>query len=725
MSTHQSPLDPILKPRSIAVIGASRQENTIGNQIVRNLTRFGFTGSVHPINRKATSVCSIAAVPTVLDLDAAPDMAVIAVPKEAVQNVARDCATRGVRGLVVISAGFREIGEAGGRLERELIEIVRSNGMRMVGPNCMGVLNTDPAISMNATFADLMPPHGAFAFMSQSGALGLSVLDYAQEYGIGISQFVSVGNKPDVSGNDLLLQWETDPAVKVILMYVENFGNPTKFLEIASRVTRTKPIVALKSGRSQIGAQAAASHTGALAASDRAIDALLTQAGVLRASSMEELFDMAIAFGSKALPRSHRTAILTNSGGPGILAADALSAYDLEMPALSAATVETLRRVLPAEASLRNPLDMIASAQPAAYRIALEALLADPQVDAALAIFVPPMGVSQQDVAEAVVAAARTSDVKPVTAVLMGRNGLPQGRAELREAGIPAYIFPESAARGMSALNRYREWTARPEPPPYALEPVPAAAAQLIENAKRDGRTALTQSECLDLLVHYGIRTAFTIAAGSACAAIQAAGKIGYPVVLKLASPDITHKTEAHGVRINLENHAAVESAWDDIMKSGGLAFPEARLDGVIVQKMHTGGVETIVGASRDPAFGALVMFGLGGVFVEAIKDVAFRVAPVSEADASDMMNAIQAHCMLDGFRTTPRADRVSINRAIRAISRIMLSHPEIQELDINPLLAGPAEAVALDARISLRAESGHGASDSTLPTGNPLQDYR
>src|SRR5688500_10824118 len=444
-------LDPILSPQSIAVIGASRAPNTIGHQIVRNLIDHGFTGPVFPVNPNAASVCSIPCAPSVADLSIAPDLAVIAVPAARVIDVAKQCGASGVQALVVISAGFREIGGEGVALEQELVDTVRRYGMRMVGPNCMGVLNTDPAVSMNATFAPTMPPAGTFAFMSQSGALGLSVLDYAQEYGIGISQFVSVGNKPDVSGNDLLMQWAMDPKVEVILMYVENFGNPRRFLEIASRVTRSKPIVALKSGRSRIGARAAATHTGALAASDLAVDALLAQAGVLRASSMEELFDIAIAFGAQARPRSRRTAVLTNAGGPGILAADAMAANDLELPELAADTVRKLSAVLPVEASLKNPLDMIASAQPASYRVALEALLADPGIDAAVAIFVPPMGVRQEDVAEAIVAAAATAPEKPVVAVLMGRKGLPQGKSELRLAGIPAYIFPESAARGLAA----------------------------------------------------------------------------------------------------------------------------------------------------------------------------------------------------------------------------------------------------------------------------------
>src|ERR1041385_7365479 len=490
-------LDAILKPRSIAVIGASRMSNTIGHQIFANLLRYGFTGAVYPINPNATSIQSVRAYPNVgavpepvdlavivvpkervLDVarscgqarvkglvvisagfreiggfrsGAVPepvDLAVIVVPKERVLDVARSCGQARVKGLVVISAGFREIGGVGVDRERQLVDIVREYGMRMVGPNCMGVLNTATDVSMNATFAPAMPPGGRAAFVSQSGALGVSVLDHAAEYGIGISQFVSVGNKPDVSGNDLLEQWEQDPQVGLILMYVESFGNPRRFLELASRITRSKPIIAVKSGRSKVGARAASSHTGALAASDVAVDALLTQAGVMRAESIEELFDMAMAFSGRALPRSRRTAVVTNSGGPGILAADAMETHGLELVELQPATVSQIKPLFPEEASIRNPLDMIASATPAHYRTALNAVLSDPGVDSALAVFVPPLGVRQEDVAEAVVAVAQSHREKPVLAVLMGSEGLPQGRAELHKAGIPAYVFPESAARG-------------------------------------------------------------------------------------------------------------------------------------------------------------------------------------------------------------------------------------------------------------------------------------
>ena len=700
--TERQSIDPILKPRSIAVIGASREPDTIGNQIVRNLIEYGFKGAVYPVNPNATAIWSIPAVPAVSGLPNGVDLAVIAVPKQHVVAVAEACGERGVRGLVVISAGFREVGGEGITRERALMAIVRRYDMRMVGPNCMGVLNTADDVSMNATFADVMPPAGSFAFMSQSGALGLSVLDYAQEYGIGISQFVSIGNKPDVSGNDLLLQWEHDDDVSVILMYVENFGNPRRFLEIAGRVTRTKPIIALKAGRSRIGAKAAASHTGALAASDVAVDALLAQAGVLRASSMEELFDIAIAFGARALPRSRRTAVLTNAGGPGILAADSMSANELDLPALDPTTTRALSAVLPVEASLHNPLDMIASAQPASYRVALEALLADPGIDAAVAIFVPPMGVRQQDVAEAIVAAAATTPEKPVVSVLMGRNGLPQGRSELQDAGIPAYIFPESAARGLAALNRYREWLARVELPEPELTVDAAAASRIIDDARAAGRRNLDQHDAIQLLATYGIPVVETLVAKNADDAVAAAVRLGFPVVMKLVSSDVVHKTDVGGVRLNVTDAEAVRATYDDILQTVATALPDAGIDGVLIQQMHRGGVEMIAGGTRDLVFGPLVMFGLGGVFVEALHDVAFRVAPLTATDAHELIRAIRGQKLLDGFRGTDAVDRTAVAHVLQRLSRLMGEHPAIGELDINPLVADATGVVALDARVSI-----------------------
>ena len=543
-------LDPILKPKTIAVIGASRSPNTIGHETLANLIDRGFTGAVYPVNPHAHAIHSVRAYPSIGTVPEPVDLAIIVVPKQAVTPTVEECGQSGVKGLIVISAGFREVGTEGAERERELVKVVRRYGMRMIGPNCMGVLNANPAFSMNATFAPSWPPYGRLAFVSQSGAMGLSVLDYASEYGIGISQFVSMGNKPDVSGNDLLLQWEHDETVDTILMYVENFGNPKNFLQIASRISKRKPIIVVKSGRSAVGARAASSHTGALAASDTAVDALMQQAGVIRAGSVEEVFDIAMAFSGQPLPKSRRTAVMTNSGGPGILAADALAMNGLKVPRLQPETLEKLRPHFPAEATIGNPLDMIASAKPSGYRAALDALLSDPNIDSALAIFVPPLGIRQADVAEAIAEIGTRHKDKPVLGVLMGREGLPQGKAELHEVGIPAYIFPESAARALATLCRYREWTERPalETPTYAVDTTRARA--IIDRAVVGGLNKLSEIDTLDLFDAYGIPVAPARLATSPDDAVRVGEELGYPVAMKIVSPEIIHKTDVGGVML-------------------------------------------------------------------------------------------------------------------------------------------------------------------------------
>jgi acetate---CoA ligase (ADP-forming) len=702
VSPRASALAALLAPRSIAVIGASRRVDHIGHEILSNLISYGFTGAVYPVNPGASSICSVRAYRSIGDVPEACDMAVIVVPKEQVLDIAEQCGAAKVRGLVVISAGFREIGGDGVDREARLLEIVRRHGMRMIGPNCMGVVNTDPAFSMNATFATTMPPFGPAAFVSQSGALGLSVLDYAREYGIGISQFVSVGNKPDVSGNDLLLLWEHDPAVRLILMYVESFGNPRRFLEVASRITKVKPIIVVKAGRSRAGARAASSHTGALAANDVAVEALLTQAGVLRAGSVEELFDMAMGFGVHTMPRSRRTAVLTNAGGPGILAADAMETQGLQLVDLSPATVEALRPLFPAEASIRNPLDMIASANAAGYKAALTAFLADPAIDAVIPIFVPPFGVRQEDVAEAIVSAARTEPGKPMLAVLMGREGLPQGRAELHEAGIPAYIFPESAARALNTLNRQREWVERPAAAVVRRDVNQAAVEQVFDGARRERREQLTLIEALVVLDAYGISCAAARLATRSDELPAAGDAVGYPLAMKLASPDITHKTDVGGVRLGLATPAALRAAWEAMMEQVRQKAPDARIEGVLLQRMVEGGRETIAGIARDPSFGPQLMFGLGGIFVEALQDVVFRIAPIDDAQARDMVHGVRGFSVLRGLRGAAPVDEAALTDALCRLGQLAADFPQIAELDINPLLAFERGVIAVDARVRL-----------------------
>jgi acetate---CoA ligase (ADP-forming) len=706
-------LDAILKPRTVAVIGASRSPHQIGHQITANLVGHGFTGSVYPVNPSAAAVCSIKAYPHIGDVPDPIDLAIVVVPKHLVLGIAEECADAGVRGLVVVTAGFREIGEQGAQRERALADLVRARGMRMVGPNCLGVMNADPAYSLNATFAPLMPPFGSAALMSQSGAMGVNIIEYAREYQIGLSQFVSVGNKADVSGNDLLQHWEHDPAVSTILMYVENFGNPRRFLDLASRITKHKPIIALKAGRSASGARAATSHTGALAASNAAVDALLAQAGVLRAESVEELFDMAMAFGVETRPRSRRTAVLTNAGGPGILAADALEAHGLDVVELRPETVAALAPIFPEEASIRNPVDMIASAQPPNYRQALELLLADPGVDCAVAVFVPPFGVSQTAVADAIVSAVQSRPGKTVVAVLMGRVGLSEGRADLHGVHVPAFVFPESAARALAALCRYQEWLARPANEPVAFDVDRACAESVIARARSDGRVHLEQSEALELCAAYGIPVAGARVAQSANEAASAASALGFPVVMKVVSPDIIHKSDVGGVVLGIDDEAGARAAYDAMLRDVGARAPNASIRGALLQPMVGGGIETIVGVSRDRVFGPLVMFGLGGIYVEALRDVVFRVAPVGSLDARDMVDGIRGAAILAGMRGRPGVDRAALVDVLGRVSQLATDFAEIEELDLNPLLAFEDRVVAIDARVRLAGER-HAATSVT-----------
>jgi acetate---CoA ligase (ADP-forming) len=698
-------LDPVFRPKSIAVIGASRTPGTVGYEIIDNLLTSGFTGAVYPVNPSAVSVHSIHAYASVADVPGAVDLAVITVPKERALAAARSCAEKGVRALVVITAGFKEVGPAGRVREQELLAIAHGAGMRMIGPNCLGVVSTAPDVSMNATFAPVMPPPGPVSFMSQSGAMGVTILDYAAEYGIGINHFVSVGNKADVSGNDLIEYWSQDDATRVILMYLENFGNPRKFTRIAREVTRSKPIIAVKAGRTAAGARAASSHTGALAGVDSATDALLAQCGVIRVDSVEELFDMAMAFGRLPVPQGNRVAVVTNAGGPGIIITDACEGAGLSVAELSPETQARLRENLPEEASVRNPVDMIATATPESYRLALEAVLADPNVDAAIAAFVPPLRVRQQDVARAIVAARHTSPDKPMLAVLMGRAGLPEGRADLTDAGVPAYIFPEAAARALAAMYRYRRWLERPVGAVRSFTVDRERVAGIIEQGRAAGADYLERDDVLAVLEAYGLPVLRSVRAATAEEAAAAAREMGVPVVLKIDSPDVVHKTDVGGVALDIRTEDEVRNAFNTMVTRVREHLPDARIDGVIIERFVKGGRETIIGVSQDPSFGPVIMFGLGGIYVEALRDVTFRVQPVSDIDAHDMVRAIRGVKLLEGLRGEPPSDMAAIEEAIQRVSQLVGDHPEITEMDINPFVALEHGGVVVDARIRVGPE--------------------
>jgi len=708
MTAIPTSLDPLFRARSVAVVGASRRPNTIGYQIVDNLLRHGYTGVVYPVNPSAQAVHSIAAYPSVLAIPGTIDMAVIVVPKENVLEVVDECGQKGVKGLVVISAGFKEVGGEGILREERLLQRVKKYGMRMVGPNCMGILNTEPRYRLNATFAPSFPPPGQTCFLSQSGAMGVTILDYAREYGIGIHHFASVGNKTDINGNDLLEHWEDDPGAKVILMYLENFGEPRRFTRLARRVTRSKPIVVVKSGRTKSGARAAASHTGALAGVDVAIDALLSQCGVLRAESVQELFDIAMALEEQPIPRGNRVCIVTNAGGPGIMIADACESNGLEIPELSAATQARLREIFPAEASVRNPVDMIASANAESYRVALGAILDDPNVDAAIAAFVPPLGVQQVDVAAAIVEAfkARSAADKPILAVLMGRHGFPEGRAELNEAGVPAYTFPESAARALAAMVRYRQWLDKPAEEPARFDVDRARAQALLDGAVADGRNRLKEHEALGLLDAYGIPVVKHRLCTTHTEAREAAETFGYPVVLKAVAAGVIHKSDVGAVRVDIRTPGELDVAFGDMVRRMGEAHLD--LEGILVESFVSGGRETIVGITTDPSVGPILMFGVGGIYVEALKDVSFRLAPVTELDAREMLDSIRGARLLQEYRGGA-VDRDAVVEAIQRISQMVGDHPEIAELDINPFLAFGDGGLAVDGRVALHPAAREG----------------
>jgi len=689
------PLDAILRPRSVAVVGASRTRGTIAAEVFHNLLHTGFNGPVYPVNPRAEVVQSVRAYAAVGDVPGEVDLAVIVLPAAAVPDAVEACGRKGVKGVVVISAGFAEVGAEGRARQDAVVESLRRHGMRMVGPNCLGVLNTDPEVRLDATFAPSFPPPGAVALSSQSGALGLAILEQAQELGVGVSMFVSVGNKADVSGNDLVEYFADDPATRVILLYLENLGNPARFLDVCRRVGRAKPIAVVKSGRSEAGARAASSHTGALAGSDVAVDALLRQAGVLRTDTIDELFDVALLLAHQPVARGPRVAILTNAGGPGIMATDACEARGLSVPRLAPATEAALRAFLPPEASVRNPVDMIASAPASSYERALALLLADDRVDAVLVIFVPPVVTHAQDVAEAIQRGARGA-AKPVATCFMGRHGVPEALRTLREGRFPSYAFPEGAARALAKVARYGAWLQRPEGATPALDDVRVAEARALLAGERraDGPRWLGADAVRALLDCYGVPTLAQRAVTTSEEAAAASRAMGFPVAVKLRAESITHKSDVGGVALGLADEGAVRRAVEAMRARVGDA-----MEGALVQAMAPAGVEAFVGFTRDPSYGALVGFGVGGVLVELWRDVTFGVAPLRDVDAADMVDGLRARRLFDGYRGGPAVDRARLVDVILRVSRMAVEHPELLELEVNPLTAGPGGPVAVDAR--------------------------
>jgi acetyl coenzyme A synthetase (ADP forming)-like protein len=685
------------EPRGIAVVGASRRRGKIGSETLHNVIASGYPGSIYPVNPLASEIEGLRSYPSVSSIAGPVDLALVAVPAAEVLDAVEDCIAAGVRGVVVISAGFGEAGPEGREREARLLEKIRAAGIRLIGPNCMGLINTDPAVTLNATFAPVFPPPGNVAMSTQSGALGVAILDYARRLNIGISSFVSIGNKPDVSGNDLLQYWVEDPRTGVILLYLESFGNPRKFSQIARRVSRLKPIIAVKAGRSNAGVRAASSHTGALASSDAAVDALCRQAGVIRTSTLEEMFDVAALLANQPLPRGPRVAILSNAGGPCILAADACEANGLELPPLAERTKEALRAFLPEAASVGNPVDMLASAPAEHFKRALDLLLADDNVDSAMTIFIPPIVTEAEAVARAIVAAAGPSG-KPVVATFMQIDGTPTVLTP-----VPCYPFPESAAIALSRAVSYSAWRRGEAGSVRMFDDIDRTAARApVDEALARGGGWLSPVEVSRLLGAVGLRTAACRVAQSADDAAAAASALGFPVALKAIGASILHKSDVGAVVLDLRDASDVRAAYETFASKFGVD-----LSGVLVQEMVHGGVEMFIGALHDPSFGPVLACGSGGVLVDLLRDAVFRLHPLTDCDATEMLAEVRGASRLRGYRGAAAVDEPSLHEALLRVSALVEICPEIQELDMNPVKVLERGIAIVDARIRVEKKVG------------------
>jgi len=700
----------VLSPRSVAVIGASRQPGSIGQLVFQNIMEGGFSGVVYPVNPKADAIMAVKAYPSILDVPGEVDLAIIIVPTQFVARVADECGRKGVRAIIVITDGFRERGREGAAREEELRGIALGHGMRLVGPNCMGIINADPEVRLNASFSRVFPPRGNIAFLSQSGAMGLVILEYANDLNMGISGFISVGNRADISSNDLLQYWEDDPATRVILLYLESFGNPHKFSRIARRVAAKKPIVVVKSGTTLVGSRAASSHTGALATPEVVSDALFRQAGIIRVDSIEELFDVATLLSSQPPPEGKRLVIVTNGGGPGILAADASEQHGLTLPELSSETAGKLGELIKRDISVGNPLDLTGSVTPEEFEGSLRVLVEDDSVDAVLAVFVPAAVVDSTLVEDAIrrVSPLYQRRKKPLLVCFMGQRGF---KARLGKAGsfVPCYPFPEDAVSALAKAVKYRELVKKPGGTVPHIKGVKRERARhIIETAMSRNKQRpfwLSTEEIVALLNCYGIHTVETAVAESADEAAALAARTGFPVVVKLNSSTITHKTDVGGVVLDLNSEDEVKEAFNDIKKKLAALGREPEMEGVTIQRMISGGVEIIAGVTQDPTFGPLIMFGLGGVQAELLKDIVLRLHPLTEVDASEMVSSIKMARLFEGFRGAPPSDIPAVQDLLLRLSAMVEDIPQVAELDFNPVkvMAKGEGYMVVDARISLK----------------------
>ena len=712
-------LDKIMKPKSIAVIGASTKEHTIGSDIMKRLQEYKFNGNIYPVNPKGGIIEGLQAYTNVTEIPGEVDLAIIVVNAKFVLSTIDQCHEKGIKGLCIITAGFKETGKEGAELEKQLLAKVKEYGMRCVGPNCLGVVNTHPDVRMDGCFAESLPERGNIGFVSQSGALGGGILNILKDLNLGFAQFISIGNQADVNAETALEYWENEEDVQQILLYMESIQNPANFRKLATRISKKKPILALKAGRSAAGASAASSHTGSLAGADKAANALLAQSGVIREYSLKNLFSTAKVFANCPIPNGNRVAIITNSGGPGIMATDAICEYGMEMAKISDKTKETLRSFLPSAASVKNPIDMIASAPIEHYKQTLETVIVDENVDMIMVIYLPFLGLKDIDVAKAVMEIKAKYPHKPVIGVFMTKSEFFTALSDMN-VNMPFFMYAEEAAEGFMRLDQQRKWVNRPAGniPCYDVDRTKAEA--VMKGSLADGRAQLTTLESIDLLAAYGIRACKYGLATNEEEVVALGNSIGYPVVMKMTSKTTSHKTDVGGVRVNIQSEKQLRAEYQDLIAKLTEKGLIDGLEGVIIQEMVKGNREMVCGIATDPQYGPMMMFGLGGVFIETMKDVTFRIAPLTDIDAEEMIKSVKAYGLLKGARGTTPAQMEQIQETLLRLSQLVHDYPFIDELDINPLLISEktGEGIAVDGRIKVRFEEAQAALNSSCSCG-------
>ncbi|MBS7648449.1 MAG: acetate--CoA ligase [Candidatus Bathyarchaeia archaeon] len=677
-------LEAFFSPKAIAVIGASRESWKVGHKVFRNLVDSGFTGELYPVNPNADEILGFKCHKSVRDISGDVDLAIIVVPAKIVPSVVEECGIKGVKGIVVISAGFGETGREGVQLEQEVVNICRKYGMRMQGPNCLGLISVQSHV--NASFAPAMPLPGNIAFISQSGAIGSTILNWAVRNEIGFTKFISLGNEADLNAADFLEALGEDEDTKVIGLYIEGVKEGERFIEVARKVTRKKPIIAIKAGTTDAGVRAVSSHTGSLAGSDTAFSAAFKKAGIIRVDTLEDLFNLVLALGSQPIPKGNRVLIVTNGGGPGILAADACEKMDLELPLLEYEVREELRKLMPPHASLNNPLDVLGDADENRYRIALEAGLRSSNIDGIIVILTPQAVTPCDKIAETVAEIGRVSD-KPIIASFMGLEDSSLAIRTLKKGRVPNYAFPESAVFALKSMYEYNLILNSPtEGIIQRIEIDEKRIQKIINGARAEKRLNLTIDEAIKIAEAAGIPMPRALVSRSKEEAGEVADAIGYPVVMKIVSPDILHKTDIGGVILGVKSRSEVEENYELLVRRVRSAMPDAKITGILIQKMAPAGREVIVGAIRDSQFGPLMMFGLGGIYVNFLRDVSYRLCPITRAEAARMIEETRAYILLRGVRGEPPSDVDSIIDVMLRICQIMMQFKEISEMEINPL---------------------------------------